>query len=412
QAHPACSAVACEVYDRCAEVAVRVLAQNGLSHRAKVVNKVASDLEVGSDLPRRADVCVFELFDSQLLGESILPILRDAQARLLRPDCTFVPRRVTVRCRLVSCPTLAPADLPELRGAAWPLMLGQMSPGFQSGVAGEVLTALSDAWDAFDIDFGRLPEVPRAERSTVKVTRAGAAHGVAWWWELDLGGGLRHSSWTTAARSDEARPARNHWRPCLSFLGRLDVEEGQEVAVTAAHDDEGVWFTWGCQGVPPRWLEGVTRIPPERERLLMAASETWSAPLRAAAAEAAAHGGPVLLLPAEDCLSLGVMAEGLGSVPGRVLKPKHLAQCDTPMPGVAVLGPDEAVAAVVLEPFALGDELPWLKAFRCLPGGAHVPAAAHGGVTILAVLVECEGAWLARQPLGKLCGVSMEAPAQ
>ena len=26
-------------------------------------------------------------------------------------------------------PTLAPADLPELRGAAWPLMLGQMSPG-------------------------------------------------------------------------------------------------------------------------------------------------------------------------------------------------------------------------------------------------------------------------------------------
>ena len=38
------------------------------------------------DLGQKADVCVFELFDSQLLGESILPILRDAR-RLLRSDC-------------------------------------------------------------------------------------------------------------------------------------------------------------------------------------------------------------------------------------------------------------------------------------------------------------------------------------
>ncbi|CAK9046403.1 tRNA(Met) cytidine acetyltransferase TmcA, partial [Durusdinium trenchii] len=80
QAHPSCRAVACEVYERCAHVAGLVLKENGLQERVKVVNKVASDLEVGEDLPRKADLCIFELFDSQLLGESILPILRDAQA--------------------------------------------------------------------------------------------------------------------------------------------------------------------------------------------------------------------------------------------------------------------------------------------------------------------------------------------
>ncbi|CAJ1411373.1 unnamed protein product [Effrenium voratum] len=57
------------------------------------------------------------------------------------------------------------------------------------------------------------------------------------------------------------------------------------------------------------------------------------------------------------------------------------------------LGQEKAVAAVVLEPFALGDELPWLKGFGQLrPPAPPSHPAAHGGVTILAVLVECPDA--------------------
>ena len=43
-----CRAVACEVYDQCAQVARQVLMENGLGDRVKVVNKVASDLEARS----------------------------------------------------------------------------------------------------------------------------------------------------------------------------------------------------------------------------------------------------------------------------------------------------------------------------------------------------------------------------
>ncbi len=40
---------------------------------------------------RRFDVMVTEIFDSALLGEGILPTLRDAHRRLLRPGATVVP---------------------------------------------------------------------------------------------------------------------------------------------------------------------------------------------------------------------------------------------------------------------------------------------------------------------------------
>lgn len=39
---------------------------------------------VGVDVPDKVDVIVTEIFDSELLGEGILPTMRDATSRLLK----------------------------------------------------------------------------------------------------------------------------------------------------------------------------------------------------------------------------------------------------------------------------------------------------------------------------------------
>jgi len=356
KAHEGTNAVACEVYDQCARVAQLVLKENGLAERVKVVNKVASDLEVGEDLPQKADLCVFELFDSQLLGESIIPILRDAQARLLRPDCTFIPRKVKVKAVLVSCPKLGSANVPELRGAAWPLMLGQM--GFDPYASDKEgpLCRLSEVWDAFDIDFANLPDTPCAQTTRLRVSAEVIANAVVWWWELDLGGYL-HSSWTKAASSDDTTPARHHWRPCISFLPERRLE-GNDVAVTAAFNDEGVWFAWGGHpGVPPRWLDGVTNVPPERERLLMASHPSF----REALMQMGRDAGPnPMLLPAEDFLCLKTLAEvvKVAQVPLRPKAFARLLERGLWPEGFSQVDP-EAVASpettVIVEPFMLGE---------------------------------------------------------
>ena len=61
----------------------------------------------------RADVCTSELLESGLLGEGVLPSLRDAWARHLRRDTEVVPRRARVLAALAKGP--APLLLPGRR---------------------------------------------------------------------------------------------------------------------------------------------------------------------------------------------------------------------------------------------------------------------------------------------------------
>jgi SAM-dependent methyltransferase len=133
---------ACEVFPPMARVARAVAAANAAAHTAAaitVVPKRSDELTVGpngaraarpvphthtprtrphaapvplfllacaGDMAARAEVLVFEVLDSELLGEGVLPTLRDARARLLAPGAAVIPARAAVRAALVECEAL------------------------------------------------------------------------------------------------------------------------------------------------------------------------------------------------------------------------------------------------------------------------------------------------------------------
>ena len=119
-------------------------------------------------LPKRADVCVFELFDSQakprrasaadpsaqpnadrtggrcaahcrpralqwfplrvrslvvmqFLGEAVLPVITDCLTRILSPSCRMVPQSGTIRGVLIDSIAIGAFDQPFLRGAPMPI---------------------------------------------------------------------------------------------------------------------------------------------------------------------------------------------------------------------------------------------------------------------------------------------------
>ena len=49
-----------------------------------------------SDMMERADIVISEILDSALLGEGVLPSLRDAFTRLAKPGALAVPQSATV----------------------------------------------------------------------------------------------------------------------------------------------------------------------------------------------------------------------------------------------------------------------------------------------------------------------------
>lgn len=82
-----------------AQLAAHLIRVNGLADSITIVNKLSTDVELGVDLPRRADVLVSEILGTLLLGESALEFVADARRRLLTPGARIIP---AAGCQFVS----------------------------------------------------------------------------------------------------------------------------------------------------------------------------------------------------------------------------------------------------------------------------------------------------------------------
>lgn len=81
----------CEENPVIAELACQVIAQNGMSDQITVLSAHSTRLEVGRDLPERADVLVTETFSELIAGEGVLLALNHARQTLLKPGAAVVP---------------------------------------------------------------------------------------------------------------------------------------------------------------------------------------------------------------------------------------------------------------------------------------------------------------------------------
>ncbi|TCR79601.1 type II protein arginine methyltransferase [Rhizobium sp. BK376] len=95
--------VTCEVVPVIAATAKEIVEQNGFSDRIVVVNKSSSELVIGEDIDRRADILVSEILSSDLLAEDVLTTFEDAHKRLINEDALVIPRRaMAVGCLVQS----------------------------------------------------------------------------------------------------------------------------------------------------------------------------------------------------------------------------------------------------------------------------------------------------------------------
>lgn len=92
---------ACESYLPMGKLMRRVLQANSMDKRVRIHHKRSDGLRVGVELPRKADIMVSEILDSELLGEGLLPTLQHAHDMLLVDNPKSVPHRATIYGQLV-----------------------------------------------------------------------------------------------------------------------------------------------------------------------------------------------------------------------------------------------------------------------------------------------------------------------
>ena len=90
--------IAIESEPAVAKAASEIFKLNGYEEQIQLVEGRSTNLQVGVDLPSKADLLISEIFDVSLLGEDALNTFKHAQEHLLNIGAKVIPAQARVWC--------------------------------------------------------------------------------------------------------------------------------------------------------------------------------------------------------------------------------------------------------------------------------------------------------------------------
>ena len=222
----------CEMSPVIAAAARVIIDANNLSDRITLHAKRSDQLEIGRELPARADLLVTEIFASGLLSEHVLPTLEDAHQRLLTPDAAVIPRRATALGYLIGGEAIE-GQLFASSSAGFDLSAFDRLAPVKLGLHLDRLPhrVMSDDFEILALDLTLARFAPERRSLRVAATAGGRCVGVAQWLRLDL------DSHTQYENRPNAEAGANGWMHVVyRFPEAIDLVPGQEVELIGSHN--------------------------------------------------------------------------------------------------------------------------------------------------------------------------------
>lgn len=256
----------CERSPALAKIAGEIVAANGLAEQVQIVGKDCRQLKLPEDLPQRADLALFELFDCGLLGEGILHFLAYAREHLLAAHVRYLPRAARLFAQVVEY------RFERVLGIDASLLNPYLaSPGY-SNVDAACLPyrPLCAPIEVFAFDFAQADPSPATRELSPVVIESGVASAVLFWFDLQL---------DEESQLSNAPGSTLHWKQALQFVAELEVDAGQTLSIEASHDGSALSFRWRQEAmsaarfsrVPrmdPRWLAASAELDQQTQNLL------------------------------------------------------------------------------------------------------------------------------------------------
>jgi protein arginine N-methyltransferase 7 len=225
----------CEQEPTLAGIAQDIIRHNDYADRITIIPKKSFDLQIGTDLPEKADLLFNELADVHLLGYGVLAIIEDARRRLLQPQATIVPERIAALGMLVGGPAWRHQCRVDKVSGFDLSPLNHFSPTevtvFSDADLGE---AFSDPFPLFSFDFAQEDHFPAASRQLeVSATREGQVEGLLQWLRLDFHEGISFEN-----RPPVKSPSRPRFRV---FPKPITVHPGDRISLRLEHDRQHIF---------------------------------------------------------------------------------------------------------------------------------------------------------------------------
>lgn len=243
--------VGCETDTAILKAGKEIVALNGLDGQVALVGKDCRKMNIPDDLPRRADLALFELFDCSLIGQGILHFLAYAREHLLSETARYLPAAARIRAMVVEyrLDRIWDIDASLLNPSRAPLSFINVD------AARLDYRPLSAPFDVFAFDFASATPAPEQKELQLTATAAGSAGAVLFWFDL----GLDDSCWIS---NDPQGENALHWKQGLQLLPEVMVDAGMAMPLVAGHDGSGLKFRWQHDLLPKEALSPMPRWDP------------------------------------------------------------------------------------------------------------------------------------------------------
>lgn len=182
----AAEVITCESNPSVAAVASEIIARNGFADRVRVIVKSSADLEVGVDLPKPADVLIWDTLGSNVIGSGALPVVEHAKRRLMRLDAAIIPARGTVRIALAEDREAYLRQMHIVEGFDLSPFNRLAAPRYAISNGDKRLALRSEVRDLFCFDFQSGGPFPEARASVSLSSSGGPVNGIAQWLRFEL----------------------------------------------------------------------------------------------------------------------------------------------------------------------------------------------------------------------------------
>ena len=270
------SVTACEAFIPMANCAEQILEANKVKDKVNLIKKRSTDIIVGEDMPKKANVLVTEVLDTELIGEGAIGIYNHAHDNLLTEDVICIPFKATCYAQVVQSGLAAqwnslkilanldgdvllkpPRDIANCQGEAnlHDIQLSQLPL--------EQFRPITQPFEIFEFDFNskNLRELSREKNHVVKAIGVGSTDLVFYWWDISMDSEEEiklscapfwaHPDFKElAAKKDSNKPLpnvipwRDHWMQAIYYLPKpLNIlKMGEEFILNCNHDEYSLWF--------------------------------------------------------------------------------------------------------------------------------------------------------------------------
>ncbi len=231
--------IACETSKTIAQAAKEIIESNGYKEKISVINKKSTNLIIGVDLPRQADLIISEVFSSEFVGEGVRATVLDANRRLLKKGGRTIPQSGKIKIALIdNSPEISTStSVASVQGFDLSLFNSLSQKKFNSKHRDKPIL-LSNPKDAFNINLCDTEGAVGQEKIIeLRANQDGLCVGLIQWIWIHLYEEIEY----------ENKPGEcdSHWdTPIYLFDEPVVAKKGDVFKIKAVLGEDYVWF---CQ---------------------------------------------------------------------------------------------------------------------------------------------------------------------